>query len=139
MKIIAWNTQGCGTKKTKQHLDHIIKTEKPEILFLSETKSQRHFLKNLLTDFPNCYFVDPIGKAGGLAFSWVDGIHFEIVHSNTNMLNVLIKTNFYDNFWLLSTFYGNPYKHTKLESWKFLEDIRISHSSMSWVVIGDYN
>ncbi|XP_026379960.1 uncharacterized protein LOC113274788 [Papaver somniferum] len=57
------------------------------------------------------------------------------------MLNVLIKTNFFDNFWLLTAFYGNPYKPRKLESWEFLEDIssRIVHSGIPWVVIGDYN
>lgn len=70
--------------------------EKPDVVFLSKTKSPRTLMKKLLSDFPNIYLIDPRGKAGGLALAWVDGFHSDIVYenNNNNVINVLIKTNF---------------------------------------------
>lgn len=60
MKQITWIVQGCGNPFTQNHLKQLIDSEKPEILFLSETKSQRSLVKSLLSAFPNTHIVDPI-------------------------------------------------------------------------------
>lgn len=65
MKILAWNTRGCGQKKTQQYLETLLAFEKPDILFLFETKSQRSLMKNVLSFFPDTHIVDPDGIAGG--------------------------------------------------------------------------
>lgn len=79
MKILAWNTHGCGQIKTQQHLNTLLHSEKYDILFLSKTKSQRSLMRKILNYFPNTYTVDPDCIVGGLTIGWVDGFHFEAV------------------------------------------------------------
>lgn len=128
-------------KKIKQHLNTLLNIEKPDILFLSETKSQRPLVRKILNSFPNHHIVDPKGTAGGLALAWVDGFHFEIVQWNLNMINVLVKNNYNSVEWLLTCFYGSPKHDMKLEVMGNLENIahRINLNSMPWLVIGDLN
>lgn len=81
-------------------------------------------MRRLLASFPNLYFVDPVGVAGTkgrLAIEWLDGFNFEIVHSNLNMINVIIKSNFSMKEWLLTCFYGSLYPSDKHVDWNFLE------------------
>lgn len=141
MKILAWNTQGCGQKNTKQHLKTLLEFEKPDISFLSETKSKRCLMRSILNFFPNTDIVDPVGVAGGLAIAWVDGFHFEVVQWNQNMINVIVKNNFNSKEWLLTCFYGAPKHEHKLEIMGYLEEIayRVNINLMPWLVIGDLN
>lgn len=94
MKILAWNVQGCINPLTQNHLKNLISKEKPEVLFLSETKNQKPLVRKLVNDFPNYHIVDPIDLAGGLVVAWIDGFHFDIVQWNTNMINIIVKTSF---------------------------------------------
>lgn len=91
--------------------------------------------------FPNTHIVDPDGIAGGLAISWVDGFHFEVVQWNLNMINIIVKNNFNSKEWLLTCFYGSSKHDNKLEIMGYLEEIaqRVNLNTTPWLVIGDVN
>ncbi|XP_026459207.1 uncharacterized protein LOC113359848 [Papaver somniferum] len=141
MKIIAWNVQGCGNPFTQNHLNQLISIDKPGILFLSETKYQKHLVKYLLKDYPNTHIVDPIGLTGGLDLAWVDGFSFEIVQWNINMINVLGQPNSESKKWLLTCFYGSPYLSNRNIAWDFLTKIseQIDKQFFPWILLGDLN
>lgn len=125
-------------KKTQQHLNTLLNVEKPDILFLSETKSHRSLVKKILNYFPNTHIVDPDDIDGGLAIGWVGGFHFKIVQWNLNIINVIVKNNFHSKEWLLTCFYGSPKHDLNFEVMGYLENIaqRVNLNSMPWLVIG---
>lgn len=85
--------------------------------------------------------MDPIGLAGGLVVAWIDNFHFEIVHWNINMINIMVNTFFVTKQWDLTCFYGSPYPSYRNIAWDFLEYISVQRSqkSMPWIVIWDFN
>ncbi|XP_026383536.1 uncharacterized protein LOC113279033 [Papaver somniferum] len=95
----------------------------------------------ILKEYPNTHIINPIGLAGGLALSWVDGIYFEIIQWNTNMINILVQTNSETKKWLLTCFYGSPYPTNRKIAWDFISDIasQVEMNSMPWVLLGDLN
>lgn len=128
-------------QKNKTTFNFMLNSGNPDVVFLYETKKKRSVIRNFLSHFPNVFIVDPVGIAGELVMAWVNGFNFEIVHSSSNMINVLVKTNFSEKEWLLTGFYGSPYKPSKLDSWKCLEDIvvKVNYNKIAWMVIGDRN
>jgi exonuclease III len=76
MKILSWNCQGSGNPRTVRALKKLIATQKPDIIFLMETKqisSNKLFLASYRDNY-NIKIIDCSttggGRAGGLALMW---------------------------------------------------------------------
>jgi len=69
MKIISWNCQGLGNPLTVQALRALVVHEKPEVVFLMETKNQDIVIQQIQRrlKFPRSFMVSPRGLAGGMA------------------------------------------------------------------------
>lgn len=68
MKLLGWNYRGIGNALTVRALKAQIKRVKPDLIFLSKTKSltsRMNFVRNAIR-FDNMLVVEANGKAGGL-------------------------------------------------------------------------
>lgn len=79
-------------KHTRQHLRDCIFNYNPDIIFISETKNKAVKTQKFLVPlgYPNVICIDIIGKSGGLAFMWKDGIGIKFIHQSSNMVHVII-------------------------------------------------
>ena len=69
MKVGVWNCQGAGSPLTVPQLKEVLHLHSPGVLFLSETKNQKKFMKNVQKklNFDESAVVDSVGRVGGLA------------------------------------------------------------------------
>lgn len=69
MILIGWNCRGLGQPRTVRIINKMMKSHKPDILFLSETLVVGDKVANLAVKFGfnNFYSVDRQGRGGGLA------------------------------------------------------------------------
>lgn len=106
MKILSWNCQGLGNPWTVRALHHLVKTEMPKIVFLSETcldDSNISFLKSIL-GFENGIGIGRKGHGGGIALMWridakVQVLSYSRFHIDARIGDVV-------NNWRLTGFYG---------------------------------
>lgn len=89
VKILAWNCQDFGPIDTRQQLGKHINTNKPNIIFLSETKQHHNFVKNTLRNslFYNFVSQNPVGIAGGLIVAWDKSIRLSVLYHDNNQIN----------------------------------------------------
>jgi exonuclease III len=122
MIILSWNCRGLGNSQTIQTLRRLVRTKKPSLVFLMETKQSRNYMKTVKVKlgFEVVFVVDCIGKSGGLALLWntesnVIVQNFSRRHINATVYNVNSGIE-----WKLTGFYGNPKTARRSESWAFL-------------------
>ena len=72
MKLISWNIRGLNSPGKHKILKTMIQKERPNILFLQETKCNSEMIGSILSKaWPNCssVAVDASGTSGGLAIA----------------------------------------------------------------------
>lgn len=69
MKLLSWNCQGLGNPLTVKSLKALVAKERPDIIFLMETKNQEVAVQwvRMQLRYPNSVLMNPIGLAGGMA------------------------------------------------------------------------
>ena len=73
MKLVSWNVRGLNSPKKYRMIKSMIEQERPQIIFLQETKCNSEALGKILTKaWPRCHsvVVDASGSSGGLAIIW---------------------------------------------------------------------
>jgi hypothetical protein len=78
MSILEWNPQGLGQPGTVHELVLLVRTHRPKIVFICETRKREEKIKNLTwrLGLKNCITQPGIGKGGGIALFWDE--HVEI-------------------------------------------------------------
>lgn len=68
MKLISWNCRGSGNPLIVQAVRALVVQEKPDIIFLMETKNQDLVIKRIQRrlKYLRCFVVSPTGLAGGM-------------------------------------------------------------------------
>lgn len=68
MKLISWNCRGSGNPLIVQAVRARVVQEKPDIIFLMETKNQDLVIKRIQRrlKYLRCFVVSPTGLAGGM-------------------------------------------------------------------------
>lgn len=63
MNVISWNCRGVGSARTVRVLKEMVKSHKPDLLFLSETKADSNKVANIAPKlgFLHFYSVDKHG------------------------------------------------------------------------------
>lgn len=91
MKLINWNCQGSGNPLTVRALRVLVTQEKPNILFIMETKNQERQIRYLqqLLKFFDCLIEHPAGLAGGLALFWNSKVSIDLVHQSSNFFDLI--------------------------------------------------
>ena len=87
MRIIAWNCRALGNGPAVRGLLDLQKREDPDILFLSETKSDEKRMKHIrwLLGMKHMVVKECRGKSGGLALFWKEGIPVEL-HTKASLV-----------------------------------------------------
>ncbi|XP_074347397.1 uncharacterized protein LOC141686251 [Apium graveolens] len=139
MNILSWNCQGLGNPQTVRVLSDLLKSRKPDLLFLSETISYTNKIEELRVKFgfSQCFSVDRVGRSGGLAIFWKHNVNCEVTGYSQNHIDV----NFIENnvaLWRLSCFYGFPERTRRKQSWDFIR-LLADLSQIPWCIIGDFN
>ena len=110
MRALAWNCWGDGRSPTIRAIKELIRVSCPDLVFLSETKLKSAGIDKIKAklNFFDSYYVDVIGKAGGLALFWRMGVDLEVVFSDDNVIVALIYSDPVRSPWLLFFIYGPP-------------------------------
>ena len=73
MKVLSWNIRGLNSKGKQHYLKDKLKTKKPQIMLLQETKVSGQKLEAILQSFKMQYegmALDSVGTSGGIAILW---------------------------------------------------------------------
>ncbi|XP_074346861.1 uncharacterized protein LOC141685668 [Apium graveolens] len=139
MNAISWNCRGLGNPRAIRALWNMVKSHKPNILFLMETLSYKERIKHLCDKmgFDNHWTVECVSRSGGIALFWKSNVKCTVCNQGINFIDVQI-TNVNEVKWRLTGFYGFPERARIRESWGLLKMLA-GVSDLPWVVLGDFN
>ena len=125
MRLLSWNCQGAGKALTARALKALVSENSPDIVFLSETKSDVKKIEKirLSLNFVDCLCVEAFGKAGGLALFWRKGVELEVVYSDNQIIAALIYSDPPDSTWLLLTIRGPHEQRFRKRFWALMKDL----------------
>ena len=125
MRILSWNCQGASRAPTVRALKALARGEVPDVLFLAKTKVKSPIIDHMRSKmgFYGSYYVDAIGKAGGLALFWKVGVKLEVVFENKYVLASLVYSDPLENVWLLITIHCPPYVAKRRKFWGLMEEL----------------
>ena len=142
LDILSWNCRGLCGDTTRRALKDLISQNKPQIVFLSETKisdvQEVKYLQMTL-GFTNVEFFLSDGRSGGLCMLWNDDVKLQIGSKSLNHIDAVVVGEGGLPSWRLTGFYGYPVTADRDKSWQLLRDLS-DLDSLPWVnIIGDFN
>lgn len=137
MKIISWNVQGVGNRWTFRAVREVILTHKPQLLFLSETRTAQAESLRLKLKFDCCFSVERCGLGGGLALMWNKDLQVLVRSFNNFHIDSIIKDGSSPG-WRFTGFYGDPVTSERENSWLLVGRLA-RNSDLPWLVGGDFN
>lgn len=104
MNIISWNCRGIGNPQAECVLQDLVRTAKPQCVFLIETKctSARIIKLKSLLGFDQMFVVDCNSRSGGLAFLWNNNITIRLLGYSSRHVVVGVKYNNLEEIQLIS-------------------------------------
>ncbi|KAI8019049.1 hypothetical protein LOK49_LG04G00938 [Camellia lanceoleosa] len=140
LKLLIWNCRGAGHKTFKCNLVEILRSHKPEILILMETKLAFSKMGNFFNHlgFTASTIVDPIGKVGGIWILW-DTNHVNVRASSfgPQVIHATIHKEDYEE-WVLAVVYASPNPLLRENFWNELKEVANSMEK-PWLVAKDFN
>jgi len=139
MSTLRWNCRGLGNPRTVRELVDVVSRKKPDFVFLMETKVARSHAERLHVKlgFDGLFYVDNVGLSGGLALLWRRNCTARLLSFSRNHIDVEVTVQRLAA-WRMTCFYGKPERSRRRESWDLLSTLA-HHSSLPWVVVGDFN
>lgn len=143
MKLISWNIRGLNSPRKGRLLKNMLMQEKPNILFLQETKCNSTVLEKIAAKaWPGGLVtaVDAQGAWGGLAVLWdARVIQLDSIHANKNFIQAIfhiIGTNIHGHM-------TNVYLPQETIHKAEILDTLLEHNSNRlhplWIYGGDFN
>lgn len=139
MNCLGWNCRGLGNPCTVRVLGDLIKDRRPDVLFLSETKSKANKIEGLRIKFgySQCFSVDAMGQGGGLAVFLKAQVNCQVAGYSSNHVDI----EFLEGgliAWRLTCFYGFPEMSRRKNSWELIKRLA-GISRVPWMIFGDFN
>ena len=139
MSILSLNCRGLGDKSAVGELSRLIKVQRPQIIFLMETKLKKKGIEEVKNELKidNVVSVDRIGMSGGLALFWDSEWDVNLRTLSKSHIDVTVIEK--DGVsWRLTGIYGHPEKLKHIETWNLM---RLLHQQVTlpWICIGDFN
>ncbi|KAL7237498.1 hypothetical protein ACSBR2_003739 [Camellia fascicularis] len=125
LRLLFWNCRGVGNKKFKRNIVEIIKTHKPEILVLMETKVAYSQMSNFFNRlrFTASSVVDPVGRVGVWIIWDTSQVNVRTSTINSQVIHATVhKENFEE--WVLVTVYASPNPTLRAHSERILRTWR---------------
>ena len=140
MSLLSWNCRGLGNPQTVNALKKAIRIEKPDLVFLMETKFDKEWMTSVRDrcGFKESFVVPSLGASGGLALFWNSNNKVKVSSSSQSHIDANVDGSSIGGAWHLTGFYGNPVTSLRLDSWRLLSSL-CDGSSLPWLVIGDFN
>ena len=141
LDLLSWNCRGICRDDTRRALKDLVSQNRPQIIFLCETKiSREEDFKSLhrALGFAHSKAVLSDGRSGGLGLFWTDDVTLQIGTSSANHIDATIINVGGLSSWRLTGFYGYPHASDRDKSWELLRALA-DLDSLPWVVIGDFN
>ncbi|XP_045822486.1 uncharacterized protein LOC123915416 [Trifolium pratense] len=147
MKILSWNCQGLGNPRTVRALKQLIAKNKPDLIFLMETKLHNispKFKDNFAVTYSiysvDCIITEGNGKSGGLILLWNNcTCNIEIKDMNFNYIDMLV-TNLSNSIqWRATGIYGYPQHQHKNLTCDLIKSLHNANYNSSWLLFGDLN
>lgn len=139
MIVLSWNCRGLGNLRAVPSLRDLVRANKRDVLFLSETLVQATKIEELRVrlGFDCGFSVDRQGRGGGLAVLWTKSVNCSIQSYSPNFINIEVE-NSVRRAWRLTLFYGFPQAAQRRQSWELLRQL-VPRGGMPWCIIGDFN
>ncbi|KAJ8763443.1 hypothetical protein K2173_002326 [Erythroxylum novogranatense] len=124
MSILSWNYREAGNPSAIRALRELVRSYRPVILFLMETKVHGRRMEVLRSQlsFAHCFSVDSIGIGGGLSIFWSTDIQLHVSSYSSNFIDCEIRSD--GTQWRLTGFYGFPDR---------------TRRRLPWLCCGDFN
>lgn len=131
---IFWNCRGIGSLSIINALQSLVRAHSPEILFISETKSNKKEIRRL-QDRSIC--VEANGRAGGLALFWSDEVDVKVTGKCDHFIDCMVSGDGVSS-WRLTGIYGWPENSQKHRTWEMINSLRKDRGD-PWPLGGDFN
>lgn len=140
MKLIAWNCRGMGRGAAVRFLRSLVRSQRPDLLFLCETKIKAPILqvKLLRLGFPSLCQVPLVGTKGGLVVAWKESVEVEPINLGRFQITCLVYSDPPHQPWMLSCIHGPSSWANKPGFWHNLQVIGNSFAG-PWMLMGDFN
>ncbi|PPR94130.1 hypothetical protein GOBAR_AA26550 [Gossypium barbadense] len=104
-----------------------------------ETKQKGGKLERLRRsfNFDNSFYVELVGRAGGLVLWWWQSININVENFSKNFINVIVK-NDEGRPWRCNFSYGSPYNEDRAKVRETLTNFN-REEDVAWCCIGDFN
>ncbi|KAF7838884.1 reverse transcriptase [Senna tora] len=134
--------EGLGVALTVKALRELCRKFKPHVVFLMETRCRSVKMENIrrrkILHFDQDFYVDPVGKSGGLAIWWKEEIGLNILFHSKNFIHSRLVTSELDVPDFLTCVYGPPVEGERRITWDRLRGFGCNISS-PWLYLGDFN
>ena len=139
MSLLAWNCRGLGSDATDGELRWLVKTFRPALLFLSETKmwdtKARNFMWSL--GYSGSYAVSCEGRSGGLALFWKQPYSIPVRGCNSHCIDVRVISDETEP-WRATFVYGELKRELRHVFWDLLHRLNGEWKG-PWLCCGDFN
>lgn len=141
MLIMVWNCRGLGRSVAVRALNELIRSNRPDVIFLSKTKLNDttnfdSICKQL--GFSMFHSVPAQGSSGGLLLCWRDYIQIDVLIDTPHLINCLVSPGISCTPWQLTLVYGPPIISHRYLFWDNLTKIGDTFNG-AWLVAGDFN
>jgi hypothetical protein len=129
-----------GLPRTVQELVLLVRTYKPRIVFICETRQRENKIKDLRgrLGLKNCITHGGKGKGAGIALYWDEQIQIKVLSECPRYFDVLVSDGPNGQTWRGTFVYGEPKSSERHHMWTNLR--RIAHdANVPWLMIGDFN
>ncbi|KAK1366218.1 hypothetical protein POM88_041779 [Heracleum sosnowskyi] len=139
MSTVSWNCQGMGPPWKLRFLQDVIRQERPSIVFLCETLSNKEKMEwvQARLGFKGMIVVEAQGRSGGLALLWKETNQVKLISLLKHHIDVEVNINGMQT-WRLTGFYGEPKRSKRRKTWDLLRNLA-RDSNLPWCTIGDMN
>ncbi|KAL5859559.1 hypothetical protein ACOSQ4_000855 [Xanthoceras sorbifolium] len=139
MKILCWNVRGLGNPRTFRALRARVREDKPEMIFLSETRLNSFGAGNIRVHlgFDGCFVVDRVGTGGGLILLWQISVDVSVRSFNCGHIDCVV-SDADGRKWRFTGFYGEPKQWLREQSWVLLRRLA-GLDNLPWLIGGDFN
>ena len=140
MTVLSWNSRGLGQPRTVQVLVCLVHTYKPKLVFLTETRQNNKYVRNLKwrLGLRHCITQPGIGKGAGIALFYDENVEIKKIATGARYIDVLVRMNPHGPQWRATFVYGEPKAHERHHMWTLLGRIKDT-SNLPWLMIGDFN
>ena len=117
----------------------MVQAQGPKIIFLSETWSNKEYMKKVCYDleFDGLFTIPNNGRGGGLAMMWKSEVVLWVDSFSNYHIDAIVNGG-REDAWRLTGFYGELETSRRSEGWNMLRMLS-SKPKLLWCCFGDFN